>query len=997
MRGNLFANKEYAFRNYSEEKIAQIAVDSFHNLFERAVYRGISDEGGIFIILTPIRLGVGHDGMLSSKEKKLMRKMLAAIPDEMVDKLCGILEGLTLEAAFAIVEPVAASMEFAPHMLNIIFCFAHIDGRFNDNVANKLEGMFGLCLMGEFFNSDDEDVPPQRATVEVSDLQMKIIKWLKTDNMMYPLADIQKHFSSESPTAVKNAMQDLEKKGIVYGGERFINNMYGLDDVDNIDFVVKNSSISSSRTSATSTQSTSTAKKSDQTKTKANNTTSNGQISNEELEKKLLAILSDGEKYTIKNMTEADRTISNLSNQRIGAALNRMVGRGDVVKQETSGGNLYTGGNNLYCSVKDAYKKYVAEFSKEGSVPTYRRLMFNFQYLGDYKDSKEYVKKCCDKINVIKYDRAVTRMSRANSVDEFKETEKMFNELGEYRDAAELAKKCREKGEQNPDANHSAPATTSNSQENTKAVASPKSEKSSVKKDSSKKSTTTKLQTTPLETTQFKQQERKYNTDSLIRNALYDVRKAHRNAMSTFQSAKRDIEWKASRGINVYYDDVTKIVGEIVNETMTAGATLVEECQRLVRLLDTTCRPLSEQCESVDLIQDVADEIASLNDDSDVNLDFTGTFEGIMLDNSCNVNFSPSDESLNIQRHWKFKASYIKKKREDEAFIRLYNIAPSDVDNHKKYVDAKNLFEKANTSAQFKEAKKAFDNISFYLDSKQYIQKCNDTISVVEKKEKEAKEEKRKQSVYDEAVKKMSSNNISVLNQAVKDLKGLAGWKDANAQIDKFQTRIATVTAEIERQRLEEEKRRKKRKKKIIIAISSIICIIIAIVLIVNISTRVKMKPLSDAVENGTLSGKVVIDNFPNPQNSKIVLKFFEKELEKCHKDGDLSRALELIQIMSDANIAFEEYMPNGNTKYKYAIAAERSFVQWMYDEAKKNGTKITTEELYLADCTYQVNNTKITFACVLDTEEAFMAYVYLSSVGWYEIGSCHDAYAPVN
>lgn len=145
-------------------------------------------------------------------------------------------------------------------------------------------------------------------------------------------------------------------------------------------------------------------------------------------------------------------------------------------------------------------------------------------------------------------------------------------------------------------------------------------------------------------------------------------------------------------------------------------------------------------------------------------------------------------------------------------------------------------------------------------------------------------------------------------------------------------------------------------------------------------------------MKNGTISGEMVLDKYPNPQNSKIVLRLFEEELEKCHDDNDLRRAFKLIQIMSDSNIEFDNSKENnfgGSTFYtshKYAILASESFLQWMYNESKTNGTKIETEDVFLADCTYQVYDTKITYAFYHETEDVFMAYVYLPSVGWYEI-----------
>jgi hypothetical protein len=83
-----------------------------------------------------------------------------------------------------------------------------------------------MPLMRIFFASGMKDVPPRRKKVTL--LEAEIVKWFRSENKLIPLVDIQAHFSDSSKEEVKAALDRLCEKGILYGGEKFILDMYAL-------------------------------------------------------------------------------------------------------------------------------------------------------------------------------------------------------------------------------------------------------------------------------------------------------------------------------------------------------------------------------------------------------------------------------------------------------------------------------------------------------------------------------------------------------------------------------------------------------------------------------------------------------------------------------------------------------------------------------------------------------------------------------------------------
>ena len=93
----------------------------------------------------------------------------------------------------------------------------------------------------------------------------------------------------------------------------------------------------------------------------------------------------------------------------------------------------------MLCACSSSDYKSAVEFFGEEKYEVAKEL---FEKLGDYKDSKEYVKKCDD---IIDYKEANALFSSGK----YEEAQVIFEKLGEYEDSKELLKKCETEGKYN--------------------------------------------------------------------------------------------------------------------------------------------------------------------------------------------------------------------------------------------------------------------------------------------------------------------------------------------------------------------------------------------------------------------------------------------------------------------------------------------------------------------------------------------------------------------
>jgi len=128
-----------------------------------------------------------------------------------------------------------------------------------------------------------------------------------------------------------------------------------------------------------------------------------------------------------------------------------------------------------------------------------------------------------------------------------------------------------------------------------------------------------------------------------------------RRAERDFEYQKRNIERKASRDIDLFGGTVTSQIAEIAADSRRACDGLYSAYQTEVRLLDDACRPLLEQKPSLEAVKAVYDLIKWLNSESEIENNFTASFNHRDLGQLATVTYVPSMDNKLIQRYWEAK------------------------------------------------------------------------------------------------------------------------------------------------------------------------------------------------------------------------------------------------------------------------------------------------------------------------------------------------------
>ena len=136
---------------------------------------------------------------------------------------------------------------------------------------------------------------------------------------------------------------------------------------------------------------------------------------------------------------------------------------------------------------------------------------------------------------------------------------------------------------------------------------------------------------------------------------LAEVEKAKskgRSADREFDRRNRDIQRKASQSIDLFGGHATSRVVEIRSDARRACDDLYTAYQTLIPSLDAVCRPLLASNPSGLAIKAVADAIRYFNSESEIESNFTASFNGQELGDAANSKYIPSISNKMIQRFW---------------------------------------------------------------------------------------------------------------------------------------------------------------------------------------------------------------------------------------------------------------------------------------------------------------------------------------------------------
>lgn len=149
----------------------------------------------------------------------------------------------------------------------------------------------------------------------------------------------------------------------------------------------------------------------------------------------------------------------------------------------------------------------------------------------------------------------------------------------------------------------------------------------------------------------------------IVRHARGEAGAAERQ----FDRANSDIQWKASRSIDLFGGDATSRVADIARDARRVCDDLYSSYQSLIRIVDEQCRPLLDQDPALSAVKEVRDLIKWLNDESEIENNFTASFNSRSLGDVASARYIPSMDNKMIQRYWENRYAMWPGRAEQEA------------------------------------------------------------------------------------------------------------------------------------------------------------------------------------------------------------------------------------------------------------------------------------------------------------------------------------------
>lgn len=243
-RSNMFSNLENTIKKMNYEEKIQTTFVCQMSVTSMIVASGIESQTVGMIIESIHALGIGKGEKINPKKKEFIGKVAKLSFgddfDKHFDAFFGDINKIRSEipkmlsnnnSIFDTIKNLASipGINMGLSILKMILCVAYCDNEPDEEVLDKLDGIFGKSLLIDFFASGQEEVPKPKREVSLSILEIKIINYLKNSDGLFE-KDIYKHFSSESKNSIKKALDSLCDKQILTCGSTYVGNTYILVD-----------------------------------------------------------------------------------------------------------------------------------------------------------------------------------------------------------------------------------------------------------------------------------------------------------------------------------------------------------------------------------------------------------------------------------------------------------------------------------------------------------------------------------------------------------------------------------------------------------------------------------------------------------------------------------------------------------------------------------------------------------------------------------------------
>lgn len=155
-RGNFFANLEREFREADPDQLVILCQEAMDDFIPAS---GMTDVQRIFqALVMAANIGTEGTGSLNDSEKALVDAIFGKILTSPMEPVYEMLSQPVNEQMFSMMELFCrlGGAAVGIPILRFILSFAYADKKLSDQMAEKLESVFGTVLLMDFFSSDPE-------------------------------------------------------------------------------------------------------------------------------------------------------------------------------------------------------------------------------------------------------------------------------------------------------------------------------------------------------------------------------------------------------------------------------------------------------------------------------------------------------------------------------------------------------------------------------------------------------------------------------------------------------------------------------------------------------------------------------------------------------------------------------------------------------------------------------------------------------------------------
>lgn len=223
--GNALKNFESNIRGRSMDELEQMAIQSIGDMYECVSEQENSDSVLVMMMFQAARIGICGDNNINDEEREFVARVIGKFYNGSTDEILQLIGEEISEKDYLTLNLFSQlGQDFSIAVLRLILCFAYCDGVLEEEVEERLEQLFGLNLLADFFQGGDSSREVLRLTPD----EKKIVSFL--GDQLLSLDKIADGVDGIKRSDIETVLDHLCEEGIVYKTDTYVGGLYAVYD-----------------------------------------------------------------------------------------------------------------------------------------------------------------------------------------------------------------------------------------------------------------------------------------------------------------------------------------------------------------------------------------------------------------------------------------------------------------------------------------------------------------------------------------------------------------------------------------------------------------------------------------------------------------------------------------------------------------------------------------------------------------------------------------------